>query len=284
MSKVTKSTSTALKAPASYQFECELHADYLNNLSVNVGTVDKSSIADITDDLKLESYFLQQALAAVAVGRSRLESCGRVFVRPATYHAHMLKTVSHLQRVQKVRDEENKKRDASAEARKQRLLKASAKKVQNDKLQERQKERTDDRKKLEGIKKQTGSAADSDFQVETAVEDIIRGGKNNKATKSTGPVKSFTKKAKPSARDANPKKDFKNKKFGFGGKESKMQKRNTKESVNDMTGFKAANTKSPFFNRSNGKVNKSKSSSAAGGNRPGKARRQQMRSKKNSRN
>ena len=252
----------------SYQYECELDGDFLNNLSVQVGIPESAKVTDITDDLKLESFFMQQALAAVVSGRSRLESCGRTFNRPPTYHAHMLKTVSHLQRVQRVEDEERKNREASMDAKRQRLLKATAKKVQQDTLQERQKSRTEDRKKLEEIKKKhKNDDGDADgFNVETAVEDII----SNKK-KPTGTGTGTGKKPLP---NSNGKRQSKNKKFGFGGLDRKLSKRNTKESVNDMAGFSKANSKSPFFGGVGKKAKMSGNGNGGGrGGRGGKAGR-----------
>lgn len=243
--KVVK-PSTPISNLASYQFECALNADFLNNLSVQVGVSESAKVNDITDDLKLESFFLQQALASSVAGRGRLEACGRTFSRPPTYHAHLLKTVSHLQRIQKVEEDERKSREASMDAKRQRLLKASAKKVQQDTLQERQKSRTEDRKKLEDIKKKkSGKEAagsdksdNDDFNIETVVEDIISNKKKSKPIQNGSLKKTkFT---------PNPKRQSKDKKFGFGGKDRKINKRNSKESVNDMTGFSKANSKSPF--------------------------------------
>lgn len=242
----------------SYQFECALDGDFLNNLALQIGVSDSATVTDITDDLKLESFFLQQALAAAVAGRSRLEACGRTFTRPPTYHAHLLKTVSHLQKIQRVEAEERKSREASMDAKRQRLLKATAKKVQQETLMERQKSRSDDRKKLEAIKKKAktaggaeGSSDDEkekdDFNVETVVEDII---KNKKDTKHIDTHKKEHKKpllAKPKYTSANPKRQSKDKKFGFGGKDAKQSKRNTKDSVNDLSGFSKLNTKSSSF-------------------------------------
>lgn len=245
--KVVKPT-TPISNLTSYQFECALDDDFLNNLSVQVGVAESAKVTDITDDLKLESFFLQQALAASVAGRGRLEACGRTFTRPPTYHAHLLKTVSHLQRIQKVEEEERKAREASMDAKRQRLLKATAKKVQQETLQERQKSRTEDRKKLEAIKKKatTATGGDSDdsenekdnFNVETVVEDII-------SNKKKPAMQNDSLKKKPKF-TPNPKRQSKDKKFGFGGKDRKMNKRNSKESVNDMSGFARANNKSPF--------------------------------------
>lgn len=238
---------------SSYQFECALDGDFLNNLTMQIGVADGAKVTDITDDLKLESYFLQQALAAAVAGRSRLEACGRTFTRPPTYHAHLLKTVSHLQKIQRVEAEERKGREASMDAKRQRLLKATAKKVQQETLMERQKSRSDDRKKLEEIKKnaktKNGSKYDGDnidgeenddFKVETVLEDII---KSKNTTQNRKPLLSKPKFTSSS----NPKRQSKDKKFGFGGKDAKMSKRNSKESVNDMSNFSKMNTKSASF-------------------------------------
>lgn len=298
--------SVPIGSLASYQFECELHEDFLNNLAVQVGLSDSLKVTDITDDLKLESFFLQQALASVVSGRDRLESCGRIFTRPSTYHAHMLKTVAHLQKIQRVEAEEKKGREASMDAKRQRLLKATAKKVQQDTLQERQKARSEDRKKLEVIKKKSGEvenagdSSDNDnendkFNVETVVEDIISGkGKGKKVSPPLG-KKNFNQKQnstsdsssssslKPHSKTPhlpNSKRQSKDKKYGFGGANNKLKKRNTKESVNDLSGFSKANTKTLFGGASVGKARKGSApngKNSKNNNRPGKARRQQNR-------
>lgn len=271
--KVVKPTTPAGN---SYQFECELSGDFLNDLSVKVGVTEETKVTDITDDLKLESFFLQQALASVVAGRERLEACGRTFTRPPTYHAHLLKTVSHLQRIQKAEEAERKQREASLDAKRQRLLKASAKKVQQETLQERQKCRSEDKKKLETLmKKKKKSGDDSgeegeDFNVETVVEDIISSKSNKKPTASTSAAmgaankKNFT---------ANPKRQAKDKKFGFGGKDRKMQKRNSRDSVNDMRGFSKANSKGGFGNRGSAGVNKSRGGRGGRGGFSGRGRK-----------
>ena len=272
---------------ASYQFECELHEDFLNNLAVQVGLSDAPRVTDITDDLKLESFFLQQALAAVVSGRDRLEACGRIFSRPPMYHAHMLKTVAHLQKIQRVEAEEKKGREASMDAKRQRLLKATAKKVQQDTLQERQKARSEDRKKLLEVikKKQSGGAenvGDNDndnendkFNVETVVEDIISGkGTGKKLSQKNFNASSSS--SRPHSKTPNSKRQSKDKKYGFGGASNKLKKRNTKESVNDLSGFSKANTKALFGGAASvGKIRKNSMNN--NNNRPGKARRQQNR-------
>ena len=269
----------------SYQFECELGGDFLNTLAIQVGMgSESSSVTDITDDLKLESFFLQQALASVVAGRGRLESCGRTFNRPPTYHAHLLKTVSHLQRIQKAEESEKKSREASMDAKRQRLLKASAKKVQQETLQERQKSRTADRKKLESITKSSNKNREEDdkFNVETVVEDIISsknnkviGGENNKKTKAFA-SSSSSKTTKPLNKKKftpNPKRQSKDSKFGFGGKDRKMQKRNSRESVNDMRGFSKANNKSPFGGSSAGAAGVKKPRKSFNDNKKGSRRK-----------
>ena len=118
--------STPSNTLSSYQFECELDSDFLNNLSVKVGVAEEAKVTDITDDLKLESFFLQQS---ISFSRCRSRSFGslRKNFRPSSHlHAHLLKTVAHLQRIQRVEEEERKARETSMDAKRQRLLKASS--------------------------------------------------------------------------------------------------------------------------------------------------------------
>jgi hypothetical protein len=276
--KVVNATSALINGSplASYPFECELDSDFLTNLSLRVnlggGSAEggPSAVTDITDDLKLESYFMQQALACVVAGRSRLEACGRIWNRPPTYHAHMLKTVAHLQRINRAEEADRKQRDAIIDARRQRLLKSTAKKVQQDTLQERQKTRTAERKQIEEIKKSKGKdeGGSDDFNVEAVVDDMIRGSKTGKKKPLPLPTKKNNSNRFKGASSANPKRQAKDKKFGFGGLDRKMTKKNTKDSVNDLSGFAKSNTKTPF----GGRVQKNNKNSRGGGSRGGSNR------------
>lgn len=276
---VAKKTNPVSATPTNYEFECTLSPAFLDNLAV-MGTETTQSAAqsgvDATDDLRLEAYFLQQALSAVVVARKRLQSCGRVFTRPPTYHAHLLKTTAHLQRVKSAADEAARQVTAAAEARRQRHLRAVGKKVQQERRLERDHARSSEIKAVEAVRRKTaqrirsvknhedGDMEDEDRQpVESVIDRIVS---KRPATKG----------------HASHKRNAKNARFGFGGKERKMAKRNTAESVNDMSSFSASRNKSSFFAR-DGQKGRKPTSGKDSKNRPGKARRVQTRNRKNQR-
>lgn len=201
-----------------FAFSCALDSGFLGNLSVYSTAADPSTTSNVHDSISLENYFLQQALSSAAAARSRLLNAGKPFTRPATYHAHALKTSAHLLRVSKHQESLEADVKAREEARRQRKLKAEAVQVQRA----REEEKLATRRETMALGKLSGAE----------VESRLGSANNNKINK------------KPAQSSA--KRSFKDKKYGFGGKAKKMAKRNTKESAADDSGFSVRKNKTPF--------------------------------------
>lgn len=214
----------------SFAFNCSLDPTFLSTLKVH--STCATTVTDVNDSLALESFFLQQALSAAHAAKTRLLAAKVPFSRPATYHAHALKTGAHLLRIRQLQEKEAETQKAREEARKQRLLKKEAVKVQREREAERLKER---KETMKMGKTMTG------VEIEQAL------GNSNGTAKARQSAAAATKTT--ARRPSNPKRQAKDKKYGFGGKAKKMAKRNTKQSVDDMSGFSVKKMKSSF-NRS----------------------------------
>jgi rRNA-processing protein EBP2 len=193
---------------------------------------------DPNDDLKRELSFYNQALHSVLNGRQQLKAANVPFTRPDDYFAEMLKSDEHMHKVnQKLVDEAHELK-AREEARTQRMAKKFGKKIQQEKLLERQRSKKAELEKIELIKKKKDSMDNEDeFGIELEQE----------------------KEKKP-----NLKRQKKDNKYGFGGAK-RYKKENTKESTNDLAGFNPKKMKSQKSGKNAAKI------------RPGKGRRANMR-------
>lgn len=108
---------------------------------------------DMSDDKVREQALYTQSLAAAVEARRRLRKEGVPFTRPTDYFAEMLKDDGHMAQVKAKLVEAATAAKASAEARKQRDLKKFGKKVQVEKMQERQKEKRDTLEKIKSLKR-----------------------------------------------------------------------------------------------------------------------------------
>jgi len=194
----------------------------------------------IHNDFKREMLFYRQAQATVLSALEIFRAKKIPTKRPEDYFAQMFKTDEHMQKIRTKLAQKQDEEDRISKVRKLRELKKIGKKVQVEKLQNKHKEKKD---MLDQVKKfRKGKTDKIDF-----LEDL--NSKNGGG------------KTKPSN-----KKQFKDKKFGFGGKK-KGGKSNTKDSTNNFS--------SKEFGRS-----KKKHGGQMKNKRPGKQRRQQSKSKK----
>nr|XP_033772067.1 probable rRNA-processing protein EBP2 [Geotrypetes seraphini]XP_033772068.1 probable rRNA-processing protein EBP2 [Geotrypetes seraphini] len=220
--------------------------------------VGKKSKIDAEDDFQREISFYHQAQAAVQQALPRLHKLQVPTRRPEDYFAEMAKTDQHMQKIRQKLQIKQVAIEKSEKAKQLRALKKYGKKVQIEVLQKRQKEKST---MMSAIKKyQQGISDKLDFLEE---DNSTPHGKKQGAT---GP----RVKKGPSA-----KRRYKNQKFGFGGKK-KGSKRNTKESFNDVAGFRA----SVAHNKSSGRPTKKGASKMRHTNkRLGKRTRQKMKSR-----
>jgi rRNA-processing protein EBP2 len=213
------------------------------------------------DDLKRELAFYKQALTSVLVARKQCKDAGVPFSRPSDYFAEMVKSDAHMQRVRASLSEEAEGIKASEEAKALRHQKKFGKKVQVEKLRERQMAKKAEIDKVNVGKKKKGSNTGLDDDV--APKGDKKGEKRPRdwdvsveKDEQTG-----NKRAKE-----NHKRVGKDAKFGFGGKK-RHGKSNTAESTNMEGGGKGTGGYS---------ASKMKASKSV---RPGKNKRMHNRSK-----
>ncbi|KAJ2771618.1 RRNA processing protein [Coemansia nantahalensis] len=169
----------------------------------------------------------------------------------------MVKTDAHMAKIRQRLLTERQGIENAEEAKKQRELRKYGKKIQQEKLKEREDQKKAALDKVATIKKRlrSGDLGDADdFEIDVDSDDDGRPSKKaapNKKGKSQGPGK---------------KRQLKNEKFGFGGKKRGM-KNNTAESASDLSGFSAKHNKSTKFGGGGGGGKKKAV-------RPGKSKRQ----------
>uniref|UniRef100_A0A8B9LDI5 EBNA1 binding protein 2 n=2 Tax=Astyanax mexicanus TaxID=7994 RepID=A0A8B9LDI5_ASTMX len=205
------------------------------------------------DDFQREMYFYRQAQATVLEALPKLKKLNIFTKRPDDYFAEMSKTDQHMQKIRKKLMQKQVAMENSEKAKKLREQRKFGKKVQVEVLQKRQKQKRD---MMTAVKKYQRGMTDK--------LDFLEGDKEGK----NGPAsskKQMGKRGGPSS-----KRKYKDQKFGFGGRK-KGSKRNTKESHDDVSGFraKAAHGKG---GKKFGKGGKNK--------RPGKETRRKMKSRK----
>ncbi|RKP07646.1 eukaryotic rRNA processing [Thamnocephalis sphaerospora] len=185
---------------------------------------------DVHDDLKRELAFYTQALEAAEIGLQQLRKAGVPTTRPSDYFAEMVKTDAHMEKIRRKLLDERTKIVASEDARRQRELKKFGKKVQQEKLLERQKAKSTELDRIKTLKKKRkGNELTDDHEedFDVAVE---------KASSGAGSKGGQEKNTKRRRKDA---------KFGFGGKK-RNSKSNTASSTDDMSGYNGRKMKQGF--------------------------------------
>ncbi|KAJ2344237.1 RRNA processing protein, partial [Coemansia sp. RSA 2618] len=207
------------------------------------------------DDLDRELKFYQQGLEAAIQGKQEVLNAGVPFARPDDYFAEMVKSDAHMARIREKLITQQKSIQNAEEAKKQRELRKYGKKIQQEKIKEREDQKKASLDKIATIKKRlrSGDMGDADdFDIDVDSDDGA----------STGARAGSNKKGGKQA--PNKKRQIKNERFGFGGKKRGL-KRNTADSTGDMSDFSVKRNKSGSFG---GSAKKGKSK------RPGKAKRQ----------
>ncbi|XP_054275073.1 probable rRNA-processing protein EBP2 homolog [Macrosteles quadrilineatus] len=197
------------------------------------------------NEFKRETTFHRQAQAAVLEGLARLKALGVVTKRPEDYFAEMAKTDVHMQKVRALltkKQAETERIEKIRNIRQQRKISKQLQKEGKLKKQNEKKEMLDEVKKFrKGIRK------DLDF---------LENKKPQKQNPKKGPTKSQMKR------------QYKDSKFGFGGKKRGL-KANTKESSASMDDYnKPSRRKGPKMMKPGKK--------SAKNFRPGKSKRIKM--------
>ncbi|KAI7972461.1 hypothetical protein EIK77_008924 [Talaromyces pinophilus] len=217
-------------------------------------------VPDPNDDLTRELAFYKVCQAAAIEARRTLKKEGVPFTRPTDYFAEMVKTDEHMTKIKKKLFDEAASKKAAADARRQRDLKKFGKQVQVAKLQQRQKEKKETLEKINSLKRKRKTESTGPTDNDNDLFDVAIDNDNNKKP-SFGGRRGGGKDA--AAGGANPKRQKKNEKYGFGGKK-RFAKSGDAMSSADLRGFSAK---------------KMKVSGGSGGGakkRPGKSRRNAM--------
>ncbi|WFD21257.1 rRNA-processing protein EBP2 [Malassezia caprae] len=192
---------------------------WIETMSLDYDKVLADEVPDVQNDLDRELAFYRQALAAAVQGRQRVLEAGVPFSRPSDYFAEMLKTDEHMERVRQRLLDESASIKASEDAKRQRELKKYGKKVQTEKLLERQRSKKEMEDKVNALKRKRSSGFElDDDEFDVQLEEAI-GERKAEARKPRG-------KMSRQSRDA---------KYGFGGKK-RHQKSNTAESTDAWGG------------------------------------------------
>ncbi|KAI8805955.1 eukaryotic rRNA processing protein EBP2-domain-containing protein [Cladochytrium replicatum] len=217
----------------------------------------------VHDDLKRELAFLNQALKAAELGRSKVLAAGVPFSRPDDNFAEMIKTDEHMAKVRQTLLDEQAKIKNAENLRKMREAKKFGKRVQVEKQLERTLTKKAEIEKVTLARKKRKSGGgvgdDDDFGIEVDEQ--------KEAKKQ--PLRTAGQK-KTDLAQRSKKRQSKDERYGQGGKKRGM-KRNTAESTDDFT-----------FSTKKFKEDAKRTTKGAKGGRPGKVKRQVMRGKKKS--
>jgi rRNA-processing protein EBP2 len=194
----------------------------------------------VHDDLKRELAFYEQGLAAALEGRKKYKELNKPFSRPNDYFAEMVKTDEQMSKIRQNMIEESESIKNAEAAKRQRDLRKYGKKVQTEKLLEKNRNKKMEMEKINRLKRKRSDNNDDDFDVSLDFDDNDNKNKPQKSKKRLA----------------------KDKKFGYGGKK-RGSKQNTAESTADMSGFSHKKMKANTFGGVKGKKAK----------RPGKSKR-----------
>lgn len=219
------------------------NAGWIHKLTIDI---DQEQEVDVNDDLKREASFYTQALEGTRQAFEKLQSMGLPFLRPADYYAEMVKSDAHMEKVKRRLLSEQKEIEEAEEREKAREAKKLAKEIQVQKTKERAKQKKEE---IESVKKWRKQRQQSGFagEVDNGELDLaFEGGKSfersNKKRPGVSPGDRSGGKARKSGGGDGGKgktkknRDFRNSKFGFGGKKS-MKKQNTADTTDDLRGF-----------------------------------------------
>ncbi|XP_042512314.1 probable rRNA-processing protein EBP2 homolog [Macadamia integrifolia] len=223
--------------------------EWIHKLSIDI---DQEQKVDVNDDLARELAFYTQALEGTRQAFGKLQSMGLPFLRPPDYYAEMVKTDTHMEKVKGRLLVAKRRIEEAEERRKAREAKKIAKEVQSQKLKERSKQKKEE---IESVKKwrkqrqQSGFASgDKDGEMAFSFEDGKVFERSNKRRPGVAPGDRSGGRAghrggmgKKGGDKKGKGRDFKNSKFGFGGRKG-MKKQNTADTTNELRGFHKGNT------------------------------------------
>ena len=164
---------------------------------------------DINDDLARETHFYEQALATANAAIRKLKDLGVATRRPDDFYAEMVKSDEHMKRVRAELIFEQTSLETREERRKAREQKRYGKQVQAEKLKERTLQKKESIKSLDKWRKQRKrSGFADDGKAPEGFEDDAPKKRNARESRGGGGQHG----------GASQKREFKDDKFGFGGR------------------------------------------------------------------
>ncbi|XP_018488470.1 probable rRNA-processing protein EBP2 homolog [Raphanus sativus] len=212
--------------------------DWAHKLTVEIDQGPQA--VDVNDDLAREMAFYTQALEGTREAFGKLEEMGLPFLRPGDYYAEMVKSDTHMEKVKSKLLYEKKQMEEAEERRKARDNKKMAKEVQSQKMKERAKQKKDEiesvkkwrkQRQQSGFSEKGGGAGELDLEFGNG-KSFQRGGKKRPGV---SPGDRSGGKGKSASRMNNKKREFRDSKFGHGGRKG-LSKQNTAETTNDFKG------------------------------------------------
>ena len=186
---------------------------------VVAGTKTAETLADVNDDLARETHFYEHALRSAEVAIKNLKEIGVAVKRPDDFYAEMVKSDEHMKRVRAELIFEQTSQETREERRKAREQKRYGKQVQAEKIKERTLKKKESIKNLDKWRKQrkqNGFADDG--KAPDGFEDAPR-------QKERGGSRGGGGQHGRSTPESQKKREFKNEKFGFGGRKRVRRRR-----------------------------------------------------------
>ncbi|GAA5881730.1 hypothetical protein JCM16303_006428 [Sporobolomyces ruberrimus] len=179
------------------------------------------NVPDASNDLERELEFYKQSLWAATHAENLFTKSNLPFHRPVDYFAEMVKTDDHMSKIRQSLLDEQAGMKASEEARKLRELKKFGKKVQVEKIREREKEKKAVGDRLESLKKKrkNGDAFTSTEDFDVALEDAL-------ATSSAPKKQKMNESERPGRGRKGLTRKGRDSKFGFGSGAGRRSKQN----------------------------------------------------------
>ena len=205
-------------ASASADFQWTKKAKWIDHMVV-AGTKTAETLADVNDDLARETHFYEHALRSAEVAIKNLKEIGVAVKRPDDFYAEMVKSDEHMKRVRAELIFEQTSQETREERRKAREQKRYGKQVQAEKIKERTLKKKESIKNLDKWRKQrkqNGFADDG--KAPDGFEDAPR-------QKERGGSRGGGGQHGRSTPESQKKREFKNEKFGFGGRKRVRRRR-----------------------------------------------------------
>ncbi|GEM09760.1 rRNA processing protein [Rhodotorula toruloides] len=182
------------------------------------------NVPDANNDLERELEFYKQSLWAAMHAESLFESADLPFHRPSDYFAEMVKTDAHMAKIRQSLLDEQAGMKASDETRKLRDAKKFGKKVQVERLREREMEKKAVGQRLESLKKKrkSGEASFGGEDFDVALEDAL-------AQTSSSKKRKLNESERPGRARKGISRKGRDAKYGFGGGSRRGKQNNDRE-------------------------------------------------------